>query len=163
MGRWLGMLTVIALGCTTAQPDSEFVAQASDFVGLESWQHWSIAETALGNFHTSGPRTVYLNRKPDAGALAFPVGTILVKSLDNGSGDTFAMVKRGGDFNAEWARGWEWLEIEKVNGAWRIVWRGFEPPADGGYTEEGVSCNLCHAMARKNDWVQSKPLKLPMP
>ena len=156
------LLTICLLGCTTAPTDGEFVVQDSDFDGLETWQHWSIAATAPGSFHTTGPRIVYLNRKPPADATVFPVGTILVKTLENGSGDTFAMVKRGGDYNADWARGWEWLEITKTSGQWRIVWRGDTPPEGAGYAEEGVSCNLCHAMARTHDWVQSKVLKLPM-
>ncbi len=157
------LFTILLTACTTTPSDSEFVVQDGDFTDLESWPHWQISETAMGSFHTTGPRIVYLNRKPTVDATVFPVGTILVKTLLNGSGDTFAMVKRGGDYNAEWARGWEWMEISKESGQWRIVWRGDQPPEGAGYTEEGVSCNLCHAMARKNDWVQSKALHLPIP
>ncbi len=158
------LLTLCLTACAADLPaDAEFVVQDSDFTGLEAWQSWPITATALGAFHTTGPRIVYLNHKPPPGARTFPVGTILVKTLQNASGDTFAMVKRGGNFNAEWAIGWEWLEITKKTGAWQIVWRGNTPPDGAGYTDDGVSCNLCHAMARSNDWVQSKVLQLPMP
>ncbi len=156
-------LTLLLTACATTPVDSEFVVQDGDFAGLETWQHWQIDATAPGSFHTTGPRIVYLNRKPPAGATAFPVGTILVKTLLNGSGDTFAMVKRGGSYNADWAIGWEWMEITNKTGAWQIVWRGNTPPDGAGYSEDGVSCNLCHSMARSNDYVQSAALKLPIP
>jgi hypothetical protein len=156
------MLGLCASACAATAPDPEFVAQDSDFQDFATWQNWHMVGTAQGNFHTTGPRIVYLNRMPPAGAMAFPVGTILVKTLEDGSGDTFAMVKRGGDYNADWARGWEWMEISKKTGTWQIEWRGNTPPDGASYTEDGVSCNLCHAAARSNDWVQSKALRLPL-
>ena len=159
----MAILWLCMSACATSATDPEFVAQDSDFQDFSAWQSWPMDATAPGSFHTTGARIVYLNRKPPSDATTWPVGTILVKTLENGSGDTFAMVKRGGDFNAEWARGWEWMEISKQTGTWQIVWRGDTPPDGAGYTEDGVSCNLCHAMARANDWVQSKALQLPMP
>ena len=156
---WMLCLT---LSCTSAPAETEFVVSDADFAHYRDWPHLDLPPTANGSFHTSGPRRVYLNQRPPAGATSFPVGTILVKEILNGSGDTLAMVKRGGDYNADWARGWEWMEIVAENGAFHIEWRGFEPPPGASYSEQGVSCNLCHALARNNDWVQSAALHLPM-
>jgi hypothetical protein len=73
----------------------------------------------------------------------------------------FAMVKRGGDFNSEGARGWEWFELEDVeDGGVLIVWRGVGPPADEGYGGDPLTgCNECHTPGN-NDCVLAPALDL---
>ena len=65
-----------------------------------------------GSPHSAGVRTIYVSALPDAGSAEFATGTMIVKV----SGfNTFAMHKRGGTYNANGARGWEWLELEKTS------------------------------------------------
>jgi hypothetical protein len=76
-------------------------------------------------------------------------------------GKTFAMAKRGGNYNANGAIGWEWLELqEDASGNILIVWRGISPPAGEGYggSVVGGSCNTCHGTAMANDYVKSTAL-----
>lgn len=153
-------------GATSGGERVPFVAFAGDFAGFRSWTHTpGTSATPPATTHTMGPRTVYINTEPKAGATSFPVGTIIVKELETGAlGErtVFAMVKRGGDYNSAGARDWEWFELtnvdeEKVN----IVWRGVGPPAGEKYGGDGTAgCNGCHAAAKSNDFVQTTGLSL---
>ena len=99
------------------------------------------------------------------------MGTIIVKHSD-GTGDpdnqgprTFAMVKRGGDYNLAGAMDWEWFELLQANpedatSPWQISWRGLGPPLGSGYGGGGSECNTCHSAASGNDYVQAEPLQL---
>ncbi len=81
------------------------------------------------------------------------------------------MAKRGGDYNADGAVGWEWFDLDLARSGEPLVdWRGPEPPAGRGYEcalgeddagAEGVGdCNICHLSAASNDFVLSPVLDL---
>ena len=72
------------------------------------------------------------------------------------------MVKRGGGYNAQGARGWEWFELAaRPDDSLAIVWRGINAPQgeDYGGDPQG-GCNDCHARAGRNDFVRSPGLRL---
>ena len=61
-----------------------------------------------------GPAFVYGRTHAPHGARRWPVGSILVKTVENGEPPDWtihAMVKRGGRFNREGAIGWEYFEL----------------------------------------------------
>jgi hypothetical protein len=112
-----------------------------------------------GAIHRSGKRTVYINQLPPTGATSFDTGTIIVKTMQ--SGEVFARVKRGGDYNKNGNLGWEWFELKQVDAAWVIVWRGITPPA--GFCYGGIvggACNDCHRVFAHNDFVATAALDL---
>ena len=145
-----------------------FLAFASDFNGFHSWDAYPFEGTqgALP-IHVSGPRTVYLNKRPPKGSSAFPMGTIIVKEVEDTpvlvDRKIFARVKRGGDYNSLGATGWEWFELKnQSDGSTGIVWRGVGPPAGecASYGGDASGCNPCHAAARDNDFVSTAALLL---
>ncbi len=141
-----------------------FIAFTPAFEGWRSWERFPLGEgSAQGQAHLAGPRTEYLNKRPPKGSTTFPVGTIIVKELEVGAlGDrkVFAMVKRGGTYNAASAPGWEWFELHNqpdgTMGA--IVWRGFGPPAGEQYGGDKDGCASCHMGG--NDFVHGAALAL---
>ncbi len=162
-------MLLLLLACLdhTPAPGSEasFVAMQSDFAAFERWETVLVTEADTG--HVSGDRVVYINNPPSDEASVFPVGTIFVKTIAwSGGTDIHAMVKRGGDFNAEGARGWEWFElVYSEEGEPVILWRGEGAPEPGAYgvetdTAETVSgdCNVCHGAFAANDFVHSVAL-----
>jgi hypothetical protein len=167
------VLLLALIGCSTGPsgpPEpAQFVAIPSDFQPYASWTSFDVAGPAENeNFEAGGPRTVYINQMPAHGSDHFRVGTILVKVIPNGSSSpkdwqVFAMVKRGGGFDADGAPGWEFFGLSiDDGGAVSIDWRGVGPPADAGYSAGllNVTCVLCHDSARDNDWVQTPQLQL---
>jgi hypothetical protein len=147
----------------------QFVAQSSDFAGFRSWPSHSIeGPPPDGSPHTTDLRTVYLNEAPPHGATAFPVGTIIVKTIhdsvtvgDLSLDQTFAMAKRGGNYNTGGATGWEWFELDVTVAPPGIIWRGQQPPAGIVYSTLGaVDCNGCHAVAAANDYVRDPDIQL---
>lgn len=160
-------------GSSTTQPETTttFIALQRDFQSFSTWEHFHMDGDGSGTPHFGVNRDVYLNHRPPKGATSFPVGTIIVKHTDgvgdpdNGGPRTFAMVKRGGDYNKQGALNWEWFELiqdDPTNPAspWLISWRGLGPPAGGGYGSTGAECNGCHAQAQGNDFVPSDPMLL---
>ena len=72
-----------------------------------------------------------------------------------------AMVKRGANFNALGARGWEWFELVEGPRGVAINWRGLGAPDGEGYGGDPLgTCNSCHQMAAGNDFVLSEALTL---
>ncbi len=114
--------------------------------------------------HTTGPRKVYINKKPCHGETSFPVGTIIVKEVDMGDipdRQVFAMVKRGSDFDSAGAVGWEWFELTNVDDTTEtVLWHGVAPPLADGYLNLNGGCNGCHAVNPANDYVQTTGLQL---
>ena len=155
---------------------AEFVATQADFQGFLSWGNVDVGDAPAAAPHEASARTVYLNAPPDEGAAVFPVGTMIVKTGAGGevtgeAGDeVHAMVKRGGAFNADGARGWEWFEIRIPDGddAPVLVWRGANPPEGESYScppgeacdESSLTCNGCHEGSVGNDFVNSQALAL---
>ena len=148
-----------------SMPNGEFVAFGSDFQDFVDWP--SIALTfpsVAGSPHAAGARTVFINHEPPPDATAFPVGTILVKRTE-ADGQLLARVKRGGNYNASGAVGWEWFELVlSTDGKVAIKWRGFGPPLGEAYGGDPTAgCNGCHKLAIDNDYVLTPGLTLASP
>lgn len=150
-------------------PEREiFIALARDFAGFRNFGRIDLGERpAQSETHPGGKLVAYVNSIPKRGAKEFPVGTIIVKenlsakTEPASSNKVFAMVKRGGGFNAEGAMGWEWFELEEGDKGVAIGWRGVGAPDGEGYGGDPMgSCNSCHQMAVKNDYVLSAALQL---
>ena len=132
-----------------------FIAFKRDFADFLQWEPFQVEGAAdHGGVHLAGARTVYLKERPPAGSAQWPMGTLLVKALDDRSVDPvtgeppplFAMVKRGGDFNADGAKGWEWFGLVMgTDGQPLIEWRGLGPPSGETYGASQQTCNGCHA------------------
>jgi hypothetical protein len=142
-----------------------FAAVQGDFQGFTEWTRFDLGASTTDGVNLSGDRAVYLNHPPPHGSTSFPVGTILVKTIGAGTADagpTFAMVKRGGGYNAAGAANWEWFELQRSPGGQvAIVWRGARPPTGDPYASSSPNaCNLCHAQAAHNDFVPSAALDL---
>jgi hypothetical protein len=140
-----------------------FVAVAGDFGRFHSWTSYDVTGDAeLAGIHDGSTVTEYVNNPPPHGSEEFPIGTIIVKEATGGTvpHELFAMVKRGGGFNAG-APGWEWFDLGLLNDGkdgTSITWRGFGPPAGDTYGGDAkAGCNTCHTECG-NDAVCAKPL-----
>ncbi|MGZ3456998.1 MAG: hypothetical protein ACXU86_00675, partial [Archangium sp.] len=171
----LGLLATTGCGGgTTPTPDPTeedkiFIALERDFQAFPRWERFHLEGDGSSTPHFGGVRDIYLNSRPAKGAKQFPVGTIIVKHTDgvgdpdNGGPRTFAMVKRGGDYNKDGALNWEWFELVQsdptvATSPWQIAWRGLGPSAGGAYGTTDGSCNGCHAQGSANDYVQADAL-----
>jgi hypothetical protein len=175
-GSWWGAALLFLAACDGDAKNADagnpapqiFVALPEDFYGFQSWEafHFDGPQEGDAGVHISGRRDVYLKQQPPHGATAFPVGTIIVKSFPdeptNFGPRTFAMAKRGGNYNSTGAPGWEWFELDLSNPATpATVWRGLGPPVGDIYAgTNGGTCNDCHGAAKSNDSVQSAALQL---
>jgi hypothetical protein len=152
---------------------STFLAQQRDFGDYEDWMPF---DTELSDEHGGvvGTVTEYLNRMPEPGADSFPIGTMIVKTVEPTDGEPpaiHAMAKRGGAFNKQGALGWEYFELRKSDqGTPIIIWRGPRPPSGEQYrsllrmndlddSRVEVDCNSCHVVSQ-NDAVLSEALDL---
>jgi hypothetical protein len=168
------LVLAMLLACTSADGSSSlddagpmFIAIRSDFAPYASWPSFYVGDVPPPDApDLAGPRTVYINRMPPAGAKTFPVGTIIVKAIEPQATpqtwQLFAMVKRGGGFDSP-ADGWEWfgLSIDAHDNV-AIDWRGDGPPPDGSYggLASSIGCVFCHQNAKTNDFVQTAALQL---
>lgn len=161
-------VSLVGLGChphrARKPPQREpFVALETDFQDYDQWTNVDLSNQHAA--HTGADAHIYINRFPSRGASEFPVGTILVKSVkdDKQTERVFAMAKRGGAFNLEGARGWEWFELaRRSDNSMAIVWRGTN--SKDGHSYGGGShaqCNGCHEHAIENDFVQATSMRLP--
>jgi hypothetical protein len=148
-----------------------FIALQRDFRDFRDWMEFPL-RTAVMHAGRSGSVVAYLNELPRADADEFPVGTIIVKTVEMGPATEWtvhAMVKRGGGFNAQGALGWEYFDLaindEDIP---VIMWRGEKPPSDHGYENLlggssdpalEVECNSCH-VGNDADAILSEPLAL---
>jgi hypothetical protein len=186
------LLGAAALGCTAKVPEADptvFVAQQQNFQDFEGWPVSGPAYPAptlppldggdgidasraavdggvdASAVHTE-PLMVYLNMKPPSGSTSFPLATIIVKEtteVDPTARKVFAMVKRGGDYNPNGAKNWEWFELQYLaDGSVQISWRGPGPLAGSTdpYAANPNICNECHLRAAANDDVWSEKLLL---
>ncbi len=162
------------------EPDAEpwpdtYFPSASDFNGFHDWH--SMAAVAPPNAptgpHALGPMTLYIKRLPPKGSTAFPAGTLIVKETqepDVTKRQTFGLAKRGGEYNVNGAKGWEWFQFtNRTDGSVFQRWRGLGPPpvdvagGDGdctGYGGDPEVCNGCHKAAASNDYVFTVGLNL---
>jgi len=161
-------------GAPDAGPAS-FIAFARDFEGFRRWERHAVAGAMIPVGAAPGPTYVYASQRAPAGARRWPVGTILVKTIENGPPSQWtvhAMVKRGVPYNRDGAIGWEFLELRFPEGeedAPVVVWRGPGPPSGHGYAAMGrdagtepvvLVCNDCHAAAWQDDGVLTPALSL---
>jgi hypothetical protein len=151
-----------------------FVAFARDFAGFRSWERHAVRGAMVPIGAAPGPTFVYVNRRAPAGAHRWPVGTILIKTIETGAPHEWtihAMVKRGVPYNARGAIGWEFFELRlpENGGDPVVVWRGPGPPTGHGYAAIGrdagsdpipLVCNDCHAAAWQSDGVLTPSLAL---
>lgn len=159
---------------TDAGPAS-FVAFARDFEGFRRWERHAVSGAMIPVGAAPGPTYVYASQRAPEGARRWPVGTILVKTIENGPPSEWtvhAMVKRGVPYNRDGTIGWEFLELRFPEGeedAPVVVWRGPGPPSGHGYAAVGrdagaepivLVCNDCHAAAWQDDGVLTPALSL---
>lgn len=128
---------------------SQFIAQASSFQGFRSWRALDVASTSTGH-GLDGGRTIWSNQAPPVDSAAYPNGSILVKATTVGAPQEWvihAMVKRGGNYNAAGAAGWEWFELGlDAQERTVIIWRGITGDRYGGHDAGmALGCNDCHA------------------
>ena len=165
----------LAFGAGCAEPEpaaprDPFIALARDFEGFVEWPRFTSAGTAIPEGATPGPTFVYAREILPVGVARMPVGTMLLKTIENGPPtDWFvhAMVKRSGDFNPGGTVGWEFFELALTDDLEPVIlWRGEGPPSGHGYAAAGVPdpeaiplvCNDCHSAAWMTDGVLSPEL-----
>ncbi len=161
-------------GCearVAASTADEFLAFDRDFADFESWTRFE-RDAALPSTHPDAYSLVYVNTLPPEGSAEFPQGTIIVRVTPVGSVETWvahAMVKRGGDYNADVAPGWEFFDLHLVADGPahvpHIAWRGAQTPSGDGYMGpdggSALSCGHCHGLGgRSNDSVLGDELVL---
>lgn len=173
------LLLSFGAGCLDSEgaestEETSFIAVQQDFADFATWDSFEIElDGAEGTRAHSGdgPLMGYINQLPPAESTEFPVGTILVKTVEAGAPQDWTiqvMVKRGGNFNALGALGWEYLDLEiNAENTPVILWRGEAPPSGHGYealggteTEIELDCNSCHAVHPEKDYVLSDELSL---
>jgi hypothetical protein len=159
------------------EPDAgpgSFVAFAADFERFREWERLPIDGAMLPIGVEPGPAYVYASARAPAGTRRWPVGTVLVKTVENGAPHEWtihAMVKRGVPYNRGGAIGWEFFElaIDEDSEHMRVVWRGNGPPSGHGYAAMGrdagtgavpLVCNDCHGAAWQDDGVLTPALSL---
>jgi hypothetical protein len=144
-----------------------FIPVDRDFADFRDWMMFML--DAKTHAAAKGPVNVFLNKLPPAGATKFPIGTIVVKTVEAGDPSAWtihAMAKRGGNFNANGALNWEFYELKiDKDDVPLIVWGGAKP-ADGhkykdltGDNKTEQDCNDCH-QSSKNDAVLTPALDL---
>lgn len=150
-------------------PLTEFIAYESSFDCFHSWSNTAPATSdndAGDGLHGVGPLQVYWNQSPPHGSTSFPVGTIIVKETEEADVTkriVFAMVKRGGGFNAPpGANGWEWFSLQNnSDGSVQILWQGLVAPPGQTYADQAIGdCNGCHTLTASNDDVWDSALQL---
>lgn len=152
MSRPLALALAASLACAAcgADPGEEagtFVAFQQHFTPYRSWTSVNLGMRTLVG-HPTGEAVVYANR-PVPTACAWPVGSILVKEIRTGEDqrawELFAMVRRGGSYDANPAAGWEFFTLGlAANGAPVITGRGINPGIDTYSGAGGGGCNGCH-------------------
>lgn len=153
----------LVAGCGEPAGAESYIAFDRDFSEFRAWPRVAVGSAPLVG-HAEGQRYVYrrptpaaINAEGDAG-VEYPTGTILVKTMETGTPDTwriFAMVKRGAGYNGEGARGWEFFELKiDPQNQVSILARGVRPGVIYDMVNETeVSCNDCHGAARSTDSV----------
>ena len=109
MRRLLALLIVSGCGGEMTSSGGP-IALASDFQGYETWESIVLPAVDGGTAHSADARTVFIKQRPPGGSTEFPVGTLIVKQMPF---NTLAMGKRGGTYNANGAKGWEWFDLER--------------------------------------------------
>lgn len=148
-----------------------FLAREEDFFQFTRWHHFELGDIMIGG-HPAGVRRVFLNRPPlRRNEREFPRGTMIVHAVERGHTpsrwELFAMVKRGGNYNHDGARGWEYFILSSDDeGRVAILSRGIRPTTghESAYATTDVGprgCNACHGTedTRDTDSLLSDPLR----
>jgi hypothetical protein len=160
MARALPLLLFVA--CATEEPapavSEPFIVLDRDLASFRDWMYFELDVTPLVPHDTiAAPRRIYVNRVPPPGNEPFPVGSILVKTVEEATyaeWSVHAMVKRGGGFNAQGAVGWEFFDIHMADdGVPVISWRGIGDTTDPCGYHDTMSCNACHGVIPSSDHV----------
>ncbi len=169
------LLAWAGLGCGTSgtppsvTAPSVFVATEASFCGFHEWSNGAATteNDAADGLHSVGTLSVYCNHSPPHGDITFPVGTIIVKETEQSdptARTTFAMVKRGGGFNAAGAQGWEWFSLQDGapgdDDCATILWRVAAPSSETYFGTPSGDCDGCHLQAGGNDSVWDSALQL---
>lgn len=136
-----------------------FIAFNNSFTDFRSWTTFhSQLDDPNGTLPAgvAGPRDQYINKLPPTGSTEFPIGTIIVEVRDNGK--IFAGVKRGGGYNSDGAKNWEYFELQE--NPVMYIWRGLGPPLGDTYGGDPNGCNNCHVQCAANDYICSPKLQL---
>ncbi|MBL8601258.1 MAG: hypothetical protein JNK72_04990 [Myxococcales bacterium] len=155
-GLWMALALAVGCGDTEGDTAGQFVAFTDHFRPFRNWTRLDVGSEPLEG-HPPGPRFVYINQpNPPAGG-DYPVGTIIVKSVEPSANfsdwELFAMVKRGGSYNVNGAVGWEYFILGmSTAGVPVILSRGLNPTdlhgyGGGGATTQTQGCNGCHGTA----------------
>jgi hypothetical protein len=132
----LSVVLLLAGGCQRGERET-FIALERDFQRFQEWEGGSFTELpARGQTHFAGQQGYFI-KGPKRQGKESPVGTVIVKQArlhSRPEGQLFAMVKRGGAYNANGARGWEWFELAlREDQTVAIKWRGLNAPSGEGY------------------------------
>lgn len=173
----LGALAAHGCGSVEVPPAEKtvrdpFIAMQSDFIAMFGWHHWDLPDVMNSFGHRRGGEShLYVNRPVPPVDQPLPVGTILIKLVELGDDprdwDVHAMAKRGGDFNAAGAPGWEYLELGLTEDREPIIlWRGegdARNPGGYGNSPDGtpIGCNQCHGAVVTGDHAFSRALFSP--
>jgi hypothetical protein len=163
--RW-AILGLLLASCEPSEP-GVFIALQRDFAPFREWTRFYFGEGAVLG-HPVGKRYGFVKRALQPGESAYAVGDMIVKTVEvvpspsptpfpevipEQEWDLFAMVKRGGNFNAAGAKNWEYFTLRiNPDGVPVIVSRGTDasddPNASGhgytGATGNIIRCNGCH-------------------
>jgi hypothetical protein len=160
---------------STLSTQEPYVAFSSAFAAFRAWERIPVEGAMLPVGAAPGPTAIYVNARAPAGATRWPVGTILVKTVEHAAPEDWvihAMVKRGVPYNRDGALGWEFFELrfEAGSDAPHVVWRGTGPPSGHGYAAQGrdagavaLVCNDCHAAAWQSDGALTPALAFARP
>jgi hypothetical protein len=154
-------------------PAPKLFATETDFASFRAWERIPLESPTLPLQAMPGPAFTYVNRRPEPGSRRYPIGTILVKTVepsdDPRDWTVHAMVKRSERFNPEGSVGWEFFGLQlDEHGAPTILWRsdGYnDGHAYGSSTmlldpDRELSCNDCHALHWQDDAVLTPALSL---
>lgn len=170
-GPWPAIAIALATvpSCGSGELET-FIPMQRDFANFREWMAFDLGDITIGG-HPPGHQTAYVNYPLEPGERAYRVGTIIVRVIDSGSRpqdwDIFAMAKRGGDYNAAGAVGWEFFILRiNADGIPVILGRGLAPTSnqlDPYHQGPGITCNSCHGSpdARTTDSILSPVLQPP--
>lgn len=179
--KWLPLLcgSLCVLVACTSPPAIDYdaapklVATDETFASFRTWERLPLEEPTLPVEAIPGPAFVYASRRPEPGSRRFPVGTVLVKTVepsdDPRDWTVHAMVKRSDRFNPGGSVGWEFFGLQlDAEGTPRILWRNDGHGAAHAYGtgrlatphDGDLSCNDCHALHWQTDAVLTPSLSL---
>lgn len=154
MRQMLAAVVVLALASCSHVVPPERVPSLEDFA---DFQHWTRTEVPTTDTY---PHTVYSNPIADTDH-PWALGAAFVRAEESGPPGAWllhGMARRGGDFNAGLASGWEFFGLfVDEHGDTQLIWRGEHPPLSAGYVEPDTGvpdvgpnglpagdCNGCH-------------------